>query len=79
MLPGVISGAILSWIATINEFSSTIILFSGKTKTIPIAIFTELFKDSFGTASALGSILTFAAIISLAVFYKVTKGKGSVI
>ena len=79
MLPGVISGAILSWIATINEFSSTIILFSGRTKTIPIAIFTELFKDSFGTAAALGSILTMAAIVALAIFYKITEGKGSVI
>ncbi len=79
MLPGVISGAILSWIATINEFSSTIILFSGRTKTIPIAIFTELFKDSFGTAAALGSILTVAAIVALAIFYKITEGRGSVI
>jgi len=79
MLPGVISGAILSWIATINEFSSTIILFSGRTKTIPIAIFQELFKDSFGTAAALGSILTLAAVFALAIFYKITGGKGNVI
>jgi len=79
MLPGVISGAIISWIATINEFSSTIILFSGRTKTIPIAIFTEIFKDSFGTAAALGSILTVSSIIALAIFNKITKGKGSVI
>jgi len=79
MLPGVISGAIISWIATINEFSSTIILFSGRTKTIPIAIFTEIFKDSFGTAAALGSILTVSSIIALTIFNKVSKGKGSVI
>jgi len=79
MLPGVVSGAILSWIATINEFSSTIILFSGRTKTISVAIYTEIFKDSFGTAAALGTILTLAAILSLTLFNIVSKGKGSVV
>ncbi|RKX76891.1 MAG: iron ABC transporter permease [Spirochaetes bacterium] len=79
MLPGVVSGAVLSWIASINEFSSTIILYSGRTKTISVAIFTEIFKDSYGTAAALGTILTLAAIVSLVIFNKLTKGKGSVV
>ncbi|RKX76287.1 MAG: iron ABC transporter permease, partial [Spirochaetes bacterium] len=72
-------GAVLSWIASINEFSSTIILYSGRTKTISVAIFTEIFKDSYGTAAALGTILTLAAIVSLVIFNKLTKGKGSVV
>jgi iron(III) transport system permease protein len=79
MLPGVVSGAILSWIASINEFSSTIILYSGNTKTISVTIFSEIFKDSFGTAAALGTILTLSAIVALAVFNKLTNGKGSVV
>ena len=79
MLPGVFSGAILSWISTINELSSTLILYSGRTGTISVAIYTEIMKDGYGTAAALASILTFATIISLMIFNTVTKGKGSVV
>lgn len=79
MLPGVLSGAILSWISTINELSSTLILYSGRTGTISVAIYTEIMKDGYGTAAALASILTFATIISLLVFNTLTKGKGSVV
>jgi len=79
MLPGVISGAILSWIATINELSSTLILYSGRTGTISVAIYTEIFKDGYGTAAALASILTLATIVSLFIFDRITEGKGSVV
>jgi len=79
MLPGVLSGAILSWITTINELSSSIMLYSGKTATISVAIYTEVVRSSFGTAAALASILTVATILSLLFFNWVTKGKGSVI
>jgi iron(III) transport system permease protein len=79
MLPGVLSGAIISWISTINELSSSLILYSGRTGTISVAIYTEILKDGYGTAAALASLLTLATILSLIVFTKVTKGKGSVI
>ncbi|MEG1606391.1 MAG: iron ABC transporter permease, partial [Clostridia bacterium] len=49
MLPGLLSGAVLSFIATINELSSTLILYAGKTGTISVAIYTEIFKDGYGT------------------------------
>lgn len=75
MLPGLFAGAILSWVQTINELSSTIILFSGKTGTISVAIFTEIFKDSFGTAAALASILSAATVVSLLLFNKFSGGR----
>jgi iron(III) transport system permease protein len=65
MAPGILSGAILSWITTINELSSSIMLYSGKTATISVAIYTEVVRSSFGTAAALASILTVATMISL--------------
>ena len=34
MAPGVLSGAILSWITCINELSSSVMLYGGKTSTI---------------------------------------------
>lgn len=76
MAPGVFSGAILSWITTINELSSSIILYTGKTATISVAIYTEVIRASFGTASALASILTLATVISLIIFYNIPGTKG---
>lgn len=75
MIPGLISGGILSWVSTINELSSTLILYAGNTGTISVAIFTEIFKDSFGTAAALASILSLATVVSLIVFNKVSGGR----
>jgi iron(III) transport system permease protein len=56
-----------------------LILYSGRTGTISVAIYTEILKDGYGTAAALASMLTFATIISLFVFNRLTKGKGSVV
>jgi iron(III) transport system permease protein len=75
MIPGLISGGILSWVSTINELSSTLILYAGNTGTISVAIFTEIFKDSFGTAAALASILSLATVVSLIIFNKVSGGR----
>jgi iron(III) transport system permease protein len=79
MLPGILSGAILSWITCINELSSSIMLYSGKTSTISVAIYQEVMRMSDGTAAALASILTLTTVISLFIFIKVSKGKVSVI
>lgn len=79
MLPGIVSGAILSWISTINELSSSIMLYTGTTSTIAVDIYTEVIRASFGTAAALASILTIATIISFVVFHIISKGKVSVV
>ena len=78
MLPGLFSGAVLSFIATINELSSTLILYTGRTGTISVAIYTEIFKDGYGTAAALATILTAATILSLLLFNKISGGKSVV-
>lgn len=79
MAPGIFSGAILSWITCINELSSSIMLYSGETSTISVAIYTEVVRNSYGTAAALASILTVSTVISLLIFLKVSKGKVSVV
>ena len=75
MLPGVLSGAILSWITVINELSSSIILYTGKTKTMSVAIYTEVIRASYGTAAALSTILTVTTVISLLIFFKLSGNK----
>ena len=75
MLPGVMSGAILSWITAINELSSSVILFTGTTKTMSVAIYTEVIRASYGTAAALSTILTLTTIGAMVTFFKVSGSK----
>ena len=79
MLPGVMSGAVLSWITCINELSSSIMLYSGKTSTIAVAIYQEVTRMSDGTAGALATILTLTTVISLLIVFRVTKGKVKIV
>lgn len=75
MLPGVISGAILSWITIISELSTSIILYTANTKTMTIAVYTEVVRGNYGVAAALGTILSVITIISLLIFFKVSGQK----
>lgn len=79
MLPGILSGAVLSWITCINELSSSIMLYSGKTSTIAVAIYQEVTRMSDGTAAALATILTVTTIISLLIVFRITKGKVKIV
>jgi iron(III) transport system permease protein len=79
MLPGILSGAVLSWITCINELSSSIMLYSGKTSTIAIAIYQEVTRMSDGTAAALATILTVTTILSLLIVFRITKGKVKIV
>ena len=79
MMPGMLSGAILSWIACINELSSSIMLYSGTTSTIAVTIYTETFRNAHNTAAALATILTFTTVAALTIFLKLSKGKVSVV
>jgi len=75
MLPGVLSGAILSWITVTNEISASVILYTGKTRTMSVSIYSEVVRASYGTAAALSTILTMTTIVSLMIFYKVSNNK----
>ncbi|HIU63982.1 MAG TPA: iron ABC transporter permease [Candidatus Avacidaminococcus intestinavium] len=75
MLPGVMAGAIMSWITLISELSSSIILYTSATSTLTVAIYAEVIRSNFGNAAAYSTILTLTSIISLLVFFKLTKNK----
>ncbi len=79
MAPGLLSGGILSWITSINELSSSIMLYGGRTSTISVAIYTEVVRNSYGTAAALASILTVTTVVSMLVFLRVSKGRVSIV
>ena len=75
MMPGVMSGAILSWITIINELSASVILYTGGTRTMSVSIYTEVIRASYGTAAALSSILTLTTVVSLLIFFKISGKK----
>ncbi len=57
MQAGIISGAIMSWVTSMNELSASILLYVGKTMTMPIKIYLSVVDGYFGTASAMSTIL----------------------
>lgn len=75
MMPGVMSGAILSWITLINELSSSVMLYTANTRTMSVAIYNEVIRASYGTAAALATILTITTVISLLIFFKISGNK----
>jgi len=75
MLAGVVSGAILSWVTIITELSTSIILYTGNTRTMTVAIYTEVVRGNYGVAAALSSILTVITVISLLLFLRMTGKK----
>ena len=47
MLPGVIAGALMSFITAINELSSSLILYVGRTMTMPVRIYLSVLDGQF--------------------------------
>ncbi len=66
MQSGIISGAIMSWVTSMNELSASILLYVGKTMTMPIKIYLSVVDGYFGTASAMSTILL--VVTGIAVF-----------
>ena len=66
MLPGVLSGAIMSWVTAINEVSASILLYVGKTMTLPIRVYLSAMDGYYGPASAMATILL--AVTGIALF-----------
>ncbi len=73
MMSGIVSGAILSWVTMISELSTSILLYNVKTRTMTVAIYTEVIRGNYGIAAALSTLLTVLTVLSLLLFMKVSK------
>jgi iron(III) transport system permease protein len=65
MKAGIISGAIMSWVTSMNELSASILLYVGRTMTMPIKVYLSVLDGFFGTASAMSTILLFVTGLAL--------------
>ena len=75
MLPGVVTGAILSWVTVINELSASLIIYTGKTKTLSVAIYEQVTRGQYGTAAAVATVLMLSTALSLAIFLRLSKNR----
>ena len=66
-LPGLVTGAALSWARAVGEFGATLLFagnLTGRTQTVPLAIYTALESD-VRTALALSLVLAGIAVLLL--------------
>ncbi|GAB2025248.1 iron ABC transporter permease [Lactovum odontotermitis] len=73
MASGIVSGAILSWITMLSELSTSILLYTVNTRTMPVAVYTEVLRGNYGIAAALSTIMTALTVAALLLFMKITK------
>ena len=72
MLPGIVAGALMSFITAINELSSSLILYVGRTMTMPVRIYLSVLDGEFGTAAALSTILLVASGLAVYAVFQVS-------
>ncbi len=75
MANGIMSGAILSWVAIVTELSSAIILYNNKTITLTMSTYAAISRGNDGLACAFAAILTALTTVSLILYLAVTKSE----
>lgn len=79
MLSGIAAGAVLSWISCMNELSSSLMLYTSGSMTMPIAVYTYVSRGNYGIAAALGTIMTAAISAALILVSRMTRKTGGII
>jgi iron(III) transport system permease protein len=68
--PGVIAGAMLSFVTAINELSSSLVLYTGGTKTMPVQIYLTINDGDYGVAAALSTILLLVSGLAIFIAFR---------
>lgn len=79
MKAGIISGAIMSWVTSMNELSASILLYVGRTMTMPIKVYLSVLDGYFGTASAMSTILLLVTGLALYLVNRWTGKSGAAV
>lgn len=78
MASGILSGAVLSWVAIVTELSGAIILYNNKTLNLTMATYTSINRGKYGPACAFAFVLTVITVISMIVYLKLTKSEDDI-
>lgn len=68
MRPGILAGAAIAWVEVFSELSASIVLYTGGTRTLPIAAYQQALSGDVGMAAAYATMLVGVAALGLAVF-----------
>jgi len=71
--PAIISGSILTLTTLLQELSTTILLYSGRTRTVPIQIYAAVQDGKLGQASALSVVLL---VVVFVIIYTMNRRQG---
>lgn len=75
MANGILSGAILSWVAIVTEVSSAIILYNNQNITLTMSAYVAISRGSIGLAAAFSTVLTVITTASLLLYLAVSKSE----
>ena len=75
MLPGVIAGAMMSFITAINELSATLLLYTARTTTMPVRIYSAVLDGEFGIAAAVAALLLASSGLCVFVVLRFSQSK----
>ncbi len=65
IMPGIISGGLLAWTASVADLTCTILIFSAKWKTLTVETFAQIRSDLYGPASVVGIFLLLSVLIPI--------------
>jgi iron(III) transport system permease protein len=65
ILPGIMAGALMSFVTAMNELSSSLVLYVGSTITMPVRIYLSVMDGEYGTASALSTVLLTMTVLAV--------------
>ncbi len=68
--PALMSGALLTFATIAREFNSTVILYSGATRTLPVEVFAQVLQGNFANASVVGTVLIAVSLVPIVVLFR---------
>lgn len=74
LAPGILAGAVLSWVTIITELSTTLFLYNTSTQTLSLGIYAQVIRGQLGTAAALSTILLVLTMLSLVLLMRLPGG-----
>lgn len=79
LTPALVSGALLTFATIAREFNSTVILYSGATRTLPVEVFAQVLQGDFATASVIGTVLIAVSLVPIVVLFRFLQKDESVL
>ena len=71
----IITTVLMSFITAINELSSTLILYTARTVTMPVKIYLSVVDGEFGVAAALSTVLTLSTGLCVFLVFRLSEDK----